>query len=164
MLHTCIDSTMSTTWKQQKEAFVSDHNGGSLIELIAVAGAVVPLCCGARLKLHDAKDSTRSSSRKMPGYWSRQSLHRSPSAPITCPRCLWCWRGRAPRMACGRGGSGTTPTHVIRLFRACQAVFTGICIPAVDFRAFQRASARRRTTGIRLMDMGGLVRRGQRHD
>ena len=48
---------MSSTWKQQKEAFVSDHDGGSLIELIAVA-AVVPLCCGARLKLHDAKDST----------------------------------------------------------------------------------------------------------
>ena len=46
-----------STWKQQKEAFVSDHDGGSLIELIAVA-AVVPLCCGARLRLHDAKDST----------------------------------------------------------------------------------------------------------
>ena len=37
----CTNVKMSSTWKQQKEAFVSDHDGGSLIELIAVA-AVVP--------------------------------------------------------------------------------------------------------------------------
>ena len=44
--------------------------------------------------------------------------------------------------------------RAIRLFRACQAVFTGICILAVDFRAFPRRFCKTETYGYSLMDMG----------
>ena len=53
-----------------------------------------------------------------------------------------------------KGMGRWTHTHVIRLFRACQAVFTGICILAVDFRAFPRRFCKTETYGYSLMDMG----------
>ena len=92
----------------------------------------------------------------MPDYWSRQSLHRSPSAPITCPRrflvlaavALATQKQWEPRQRV------QTQTQVIGLFRACQAVFTGICILAVDFRAFPRRFCKTETYGYSLMDMG----------
>ena len=145
---------MSTTWKQQKEAFVSDHDGGSWIELIAVA-AVVPLCCGARLRLHDAKDSTTVKLAKDAGLLV---------APIAASLTIGADYMPAAFMVLAAVALSTqklrpsyrvtTQTQVIRLFRACQAVFTGICILAVDFRAFPRRFCKTETYGYSLMDMG----------
>ena len=144
-----------STWKQQKEAFVSDHDGGSLIELIAVA-AVVPLCCGARLRLHDAKDSTSVKLAKDAGLLV---------APIAASLTIGADYMPAAFMVLAAVALATqkhwepmqrvqTQTQVIGLFRACQAVFTGICILAVDFRAFPRRFCKTETYGYSLMDMG----------
>ena len=144
-----------SSWKQQKEAFVSDHNGGSLIELIAVA-AVVPLCCGARLKLHDAKDSTTVKLAKDAGLLV---------APIAASLTIGADYMPAAFLVLAAVALATqkhwepmqrvqTQTQVIGLFRACQAVFTGICILAVDFRAFPRRFCKTETYGYSLMDMG----------
>ena len=144
-----------STWKAQKEAFVSDHNGGSLIELIAVA-AVVPLCCGARLRLHDAKDSTTVKLLKDAGLLV---------APIAASLTIGADYMPAAFMVLAAVALATqkqweprqrvqTQTQVIGLFRACQAVFTGICILAVDFRAFPRRFCKTETYGYSLMDMG----------
>ena len=144
-----------STWKQQKEAFVSDHDGGSLIELIAVA-AVVPLCCGARLRLHDAKDSTTIKLAKDAIVLV---------APIAASLTIGADYMPAMFMVLAAVALATqkhwepmqrvqTQTQVIGLFRACQAVFTGICILAVDFRAFPRRFCKTETYGYSLMDMG----------
>ena len=143
-----------STWKAQKEAFVSDHDGGSLIELIAVA-AVVPLCCGARLKLHDAKDSTTVKLAKDAGVLV---------APIAASLTIGADYMPAMFLVLAVVALATqklrpdypvqTQTQVIGLFRACQAVFTGICILAVDFRAFPRRFCKTETYGYSLMDMG----------
>ena len=144
-----------STWKQQKEAFVSDHDGGSLIELIAVA-AVVPLCCGARLRLHDAKDST---SVKL----AKDAILLV--APIAASLTIGADYMPAAFMVLAAVALATqkhwepmqrvqTQRQVIGLFRACQAVFTGICILAVDFRAFPRRFCKTETYGYSLMDMG----------
>ena len=145
---------MSSTWKQQKEAFVSDHDGGSLIELIAVA-AVVPLCCGARLRLHDAKDSTTVKLAKDAGLLVAPiaasltiGADYMPAMFLVLAAVALATQLRAPQYEL------TTQTQVIRLFRACQAVFTGICILAVDFRAFPRRFCKTETYGYSLMDMG----------
>ena len=150
---------MSTTWKQQKEAFVSDHNGGSLIELIAVA-AVVPLCCGARLKLHDAKDSTTVKLAKdaillvAPIAASLTiGADYMPAAFLVLAAVAFRTQKQQVRLLSQKNGQ-VDYTHVIRLFRACQAVFTGICILAVDFRAFPRRFCKTETYGYSLMDMG----------
>ena len=144
-----------STWKQQKEAFVSDHDGGTLIELVAVA-AVVPLCCGARLRLHDAKDSTTVKLLKDAGLLV---------APIAASLTIGADYMPAAFMVLAAVALATqkqweprqrvqTQTQVIGLFRACQAVFTGICILAVDFRAFPRRFCKTETYGYSLMDMG----------
>ena len=143
-----------STWKQQKEAFVSDHDGGSLIELIAVA-AVVPLCCGARLRLHDAKDSTTVKLAKDAGLLVAPiAASLTIGADYMPAMFLVLAAVLLPNGVRARRQRLTTHTHVIRLFRACQAVFTGICILAVDFRAFPRRFCKTETYGYSLMDMG----------
>ena len=148
-----------STWKQQKEAFVSDHDGGSLIELIAVA-AVVPLCCGARLKLHDAKDSTSVKLAKdaillvAPIAASLTiGADYMPAVFLVLAAVALRTQKQQVRLLSKEHGQ-VDYTHVIRLFRACQAVFTGICILAVDFRAFPRRFCKTETYGYSLMDMG----------
>ena len=126
-----------------------------MIELIAVA-AVVPLCCGARLKLHDAKDSTTVKLAKDAGLLV---------APIAASLTIGADYMPAAFLVLAAVALATqkhwepmqrvqTQTQVIGLFRACQAVFTGICILAVDFRAFPRRFCKTETYGYSLMDMG----------
>ena len=138
--HTCINSTIASRGSG-KEAFVSDHNGGNLK---AHSGG----SSRAALLRRTAETPTRrirrvSSSRKMPYCWSRRSSSLTIGADYV-------------RVSGASGSRDTEATGdalpVIRLFRACQAVFTGICILAVDFR-LPCASQERRPTGI-MMDMG----------
>ena len=145
-----------SSWKQQKEAFVSNHDGGSLIELIAVA-AVVPLCCGARLRLHDAKDSTSVKLAKDAGLLVAPIAASLTIGADYMPAAFLVLAAVALRTQKQRALASqqlTTHAHAIRLFRACQAVFTGICILAVDFRAFPRRFCKTETYGYSLMDMG----------
>jgi hypothetical protein len=138
-----------STWKQQKESFVSDHDGGDLIELVAVA-AVVPLCCGARLRLHRWGDTTSVKLAK-----DAVLLVAPIAASITIGAdYLPALFLALAAIALATQRQQTTHTHVIRLFRACQAVFTGICILAVDFQAFPRRFCKTETYGFSLMDMG----------
>ena len=143
-----------STWKAQKEAFVSDHDGGSLIELIAVA-AVVPLCCGARLRLHDAKDSTNVKLLKDAGLLVAPIAASLTIGADYMPAAFMVLAAVALAAARGQPQQRVqTQTQVTGLFRACQAVFTGICILAVDFRAFPRRFCKTETYGYSLMDMG----------
>ena len=130
-----------------------------MIELIAVA-AVVPLCCGARLKLHDAKDSTTVKLAKdaillvAPIAASLTiGADYMPAAFLVLAAVAFRTQKQQVRLLSQKNGQ-VDYTHVIRLFRACQAVFTGICILAVDFRAFPRRFCKTETYGYSLMDMG----------
>ena len=130
-----------------------------MIELVAVA-AVVPLCCGARLKLHDAKDSTSVKLAKdaillvAPIAASLTiGADYMPAMFMLLAAVAFRTQKQQVRLLSQKNGQ-VDYTHVIRLFRACQAVFTGICILAVDFRAFPRRFCKTETYGYSLMDMG----------
>ena len=125
-----------------------------MIELIAVA-AVVPLCCGARLRLHDAKDSTTVKLAKDAGLLVAPIAASLTIGADYMPAAFMLLAVVALAAARGQPQQRVqTQTQVIGLFRACQAVFTGICILAVDFRAFPRRFCKTETYGYSLMDMG----------
>ena len=54
---------MAESWKTSKEAFVADHAGGSLDELVA-ALLVAPVCCGLRLRAHRDDDGAAAALAK----------------------------------------------------------------------------------------------------